>query len=130
MRSYLAIAIGSALGGMARYICAGLAARLLGASFPWGTLLVNVTGSFFIGLFATVTDPEGRLFVAPHWRQFVMIGFCGGYTTFSTFSLETLRLAQDGEFPRVGMNIALSVTLCLWGVWLGHLAGVAINRMR
>lgn len=81
MQSYLWIAIGSALGGTARYWCSGIAARLIGETFPWGTLIVNVVGSFIIGFFATLTGPDGRVFVSSTARQFVMIGLCGGYTT-------------------------------------------------
>ena len=105
MASYFWIAIGSALGGMARYWCSGVAARLIGETFPWGTLIVNVIGSFIIGFFATLTGPDGRLgrLLA---RQFVMIGICGGYTTFSSFSLQTLNLASDGEYLYAGLNIA------------------------
>ena len=81
------------------------------------------------GLFlATLTGPEGRVFVPGEWRQFFMIGICGGYTTFSSFSLQTLTLAQDGEWEWAGLNIGLSVILCLLGVWLGHAAALVINR--
>ena len=82
MMSYIWIAIGSAIGGAARYWCTGFAARLFGETFPWGTLLVNITGSLIIGFFATLTGPDGRIFVSSTTRQFVMIGLRGGYTTF------------------------------------------------
>jgi len=95
LASYFWIAIGSALGGMARYWCSGIAARLIGETFPWGTIIVNIVGSFIIGFFATLTGPDGRIFADTLTRQFVMIGFCGGYTTFSSFSLQTLALLQD-----------------------------------
>src|SRR5262245_52997483 len=98
MASYFWIAIGSALGGVARYWCSGVAARLVGETFPWGTLIVNLVGSFIIGFFATLTGPDGRVFASSTARQFVMIGICGGYTTFSSFSIQTLNLAQDGEW--------------------------------
>ena len=126
--NYLWVAVGSALGGVARYWCSGLAARLWGETFPWGTLIVNVVGSFIIGLFATVTGPDGRFLVPSNARVFVMVGFCGGYTTFSSFSLQTLALARDGEWLGVGANIVLSVALCLFAVWLGHIAATALNR--
>jgi CrcB protein len=130
MLAYLWIAIGSALGGMARYWCSGLAAVLIGETFPWGTLIVNIVGSFIIGFFATLTGPGGRIYVGSAGSQFVLIGFCGGFTTFSSFSLQTLNLLGDGEWLRAGANIAGSVTLCLIAVWAGYLAAASINSMR
>ncbi len=127
MVTYLWIAVGSALGGMARYACSGLAAAWFGAAFPWGTLIINVLGSFVIGFFAALTGPDGRLMVAGDVRQFVMVGLCGGYTTFSSFSLQTLNLAQNGEMGRAGLNIAATVALCLASVWLGAVLAAAIN---
>lgn len=128
--TYLWIALGSALGGIARYWCSGLVAERIGGTFPWGTLLVNVLGSFIIGFFATLTGPDGRLLVASDVRQFVMIGFCGGYTTFSSFSLQTLALARDGEWLQVAGNVVLSVVACLAAVWLGHVAASGYNQLR
>jgi CrcB protein len=125
---YVWIAIGSALGGAARYWCQGWAARLIGETFPWGTLIVNIVGCTFIGLFATLTGPDGRMLVSATVRRFVMVGICGGYTTFSSFSLETLNLARDGQWNRVAMNVFGSVALCLVGVWLGQVAGTLINE--
>jgi CrcB protein len=125
---YLWIAIGSALGGMARYWCYGFAARLIGETFPWGTLAVNVLGCSFIGLFATLTGPEGRYLVQSSTRMFVMTGFCGGYTTFSTFSLETLNLARDGEWWKAAGNITASLLFCLLGVWVGHIIATTFNQ--
>lgn len=125
--SYLWIFIGSGLGGVARFGASGFVARRFGETFPWGTLLVNVTGSFIIGCFATLTGPEGRWFVSPSARQFVMLGVCGGYTTFSSFSLQTLSLARDGEWFKAGANSALSFALCLVAVWLGHLLAASLN---
>jgi fluoride exporter len=90
MGMYFWVAVGSALGGVARYWLSGVAARIGGETFPWGTLLINVLGSFVIGFFGTLTGPDGRLFVSPTGRQFVMVGICGGFTTFSSFSLQTL----------------------------------------
>jgi CrcB protein len=130
MFAYLWIAIGSALGGMARYGCSGVAAVLIGETFPWGTLIVNVAGSFVIGFFATLTGPGGRVFVSSAASQFVMLGFCGGFTTFSSFSLQTLNLLHDGEWLRAGGNIAGSVTLCLIAVWAGYLLAASINSMK
>jgi CrcB protein len=127
---YFWIAVGSALGGMGRYWLSGVVARLFGETFPWGTLLVNVTGSFVIGFFATLTGPDGRVFVSSTVRQFVMIGMCGGYTTFSSFSLQTLNLMHDGEWLYAGANIVLSVVLCLIAVWAGHLLATGFNTMK
>jgi fluoride exporter len=130
MVTYFWIAIGSALGGMARYGCSGLAARLIGETFPWGTLIVNVIGSFIIGFFATLAGPDGRLYVGSVARQFVLVGFCGGYTTFSSFSLQTLNLMQDGEWFRAGANIGGSVACCLIAVWAGYLCATCINSIK
>jgi len=130
MLSYLWIALGGALGSVARFWCSGLVARYLGDTFPLGTLFVNVLGSFVIGVFATLTDPEGRWLVAPQFRQFFMIGICGGYTTFSSFSLQTLNLARDGEWFYAGMNAVLSLMLCLVAVWLGHLLAMSVDLMK
>ncbi len=130
MASYFWIAIGSALGGIARYWCSGIVARLIGETFPWGTLIVNVIGSFIIGFFATLTGPDGRLLVPSVARQFVMIGLCGGYTTFSSFSLQTLNLATDGEYLYAGLNIVLSVVLCLLAVWLGSILAFGLNTLK
>jgi fluoride exporter len=127
---YSWIALGSALGGVARYWCSGVAARLFGETFPWGTLFVNVAGSFIIGFFAALTGPDGRIFAGSTMRQFVMLGILGGFTTFSSFSLQTLNLAGDGEWLQAGGNIVGSVVLCLIAVWLGHLLAVSINAMK
>ncbi len=130
MASYFWIAIGSALGGMARYWCSGIAARLIGETFPWGTIIVNIVGSFIIGFFATLTGPDGRIFADTLTRQFVMIGFCGGYTTFSSFSLQTLALVQDGEWVLASANIALSVIACLLAVWAGYALAASVNALK
>jgi CrcB protein len=130
MISYLWIALGGALGTTARYWLSGAVARAIGETFPWGTLLVNVSGSFVIGIFVALTGPDGRWFVGSTARQFVMIGICGGYTTFSSFSLQTLNLANDGEWFRAGANIGLSVALCLIAVWVGVALAGMINAMK
>jgi fluoride exporter len=127
---YVWIAIGSALGGSARYFVSGVVADLAGETFPWGTILINITGSFVIGFFATITGPDGRLFVSTEVRQFVMVGLCGGYTTFSSFSLQTLNLAREGDMLRAGANIVLSVVLCLIAVWLGHIGALHLNQLQ
>ena len=130
MITYLWIALGGALGSIARYGCSSLAANWVGETFPWGTLIVNISGSLVIGFFATLTGPDGRLLVSSDARQFVMVGICGGYTTFSSFSLQTLNLVRDGDMLGAGGNIVGSVMLCLIAVWLGHVAAAAINQTR
>lgn len=130
MLTYLWIGIGSALGGMGRYWLSGVVAQRFGETFPWGTLLVNVSGSFAIGLFATLTDTDGRWLVAPSLRQFFMIGICGGYTTFSSFSLQTLRLAEEGEWFEAGANAVLSMVMCLVAVWVGHWLASHLNSLK
>lgn len=129
MLAYLWIAIGSALGGMARYWCSGFVAARVGETFPWGTIAVNVIGSFVIGFFATISGPDGRLIVPSAARQFVMIGFCGGYTTFSSFSLQTLTLLRDGQWLAAAGNVLLSVALCLLAVVAGHMLAAWLNQM-
>jgi CrcB protein len=126
--NYLWISLGGALGTAARFWFSGLVASKFGETFPWGTLLVNVSGSFAIGLFAGLTDPGGRLLVQPTARQFFMVGICGGYTTFSSFSLQTLKLVQDKEWLHAGANIIGSVALCLIAVWIGHILAEALNK--
>lgn len=124
------IFLGGGLGSLARFGASGLVARHFGETFPWGTLLVNVSGSFIIGLFATVTSPDGRWLATPGFRQFFMIGICGGYTTFSSFSLQTLSLAEDGQWFKAGANALLSVVLCLVAVWLGHIVAFHLNQTK
>jgi CrcB protein len=130
LQLYLAIAFGSALGGTARYAISGLIANQFGETFPWGTLLVNITGSFVIGFFSTLTGPDGRLFVGGTTRQFVMTGICGGYTTFSSFSLQTLNLMRGDEWAKAGGNVLGSVALCLFAVFFGHLAAASLNQLK
>ena len=128
MLNYLWIGIGSAIGGMLRYLLSGLIASRLGETFPYGTLFVNVSGCFLVGAFWAVTGTEGRFLVPPSFRQFFVLGICGGYTTFSSFGLQTLNLARDGEWFLAGANSLLSLMLCLVAVWLGMAAGFALNR--
>ncbi len=123
-----AVAVGSALGGVARYGLSGVVDRSIGETFPWGTLVVNATGSLLIGLFAAVTGPDGRVLVGTVTRQFWIPGIFGGFTTFSAFSLQTLSLAQDGEWLRAGANVLLTLVMCLAGVWLGAALGTWVNR--
>ncbi len=125
---YLWVALGSALGGALRYWSYGAVYRFVPETFPWGTLLVNILGSTFIGFFAAISSADGRLLVPPPVRLFVMPGVCGGFTTFSTFSLETLNLARDGQWARAGVNVSASLLFCLLGVWAGHIIAAAINE--
>ncbi len=125
--TYLSVALGGAIGSVGRFWLSGLIAEGVGQTFPWGTLLVNVTGSFAIGLFATLSGADGRLLVSPDVRAFVMLGICGGYTTFSSFSLQTLVLLQDGQWLKAGLNSAFSLVFCLIAVWLGHILAVHLN---
>jgi len=127
---YFWIAAGSALGGMARFWGSGVIARAFGETFPWGTLTVNVSGSLLIGVIAALTGPDGRIFLSSTTRLALMAGFCGGYTTFSSFSLQTLSLIQDGEWWLAGANIALSVVACLVAVWVGYAFATSINAMK
>jgi CrcB protein len=130
MEAYIWVAVGGAIGTIGRYWLSGVVARLAGETFPWGTLIINVSGSFVIGFFAALTGPDGRVFVGSNARQFVMIGLCGGFTTFSSFSLQTLNLMNDGEWVRAGGNIILSVMLCLIAVWAGYVLASALNVMK
>ncbi|RST86721.1 fluoride efflux transporter CrcB [Aquibium carbonis] len=129
-RLYGAVALGSALGALARYLCSLGLLAVFGAGFPVGTLAVNVAGSFLIGLFATLTEPGGRLLASPPARQFVLAGFCGGFTTFSVFSLETLFLLESRAFHLAALNLGVSVILWLAAVWLGWRIGARLNRLK
>ena len=128
MLSALYIALGGAVGTLLRYWCSGLVAAAIGETFPWGTMTVNVIGSMLIGLFAAIVGPDGRLLLGPDLRQSIMVGVFGGFTTFSSFSLQTLALIQDDEWLFAAGNVLLSVALCLGGVWLGWSLGALINR--
>jgi len=129
-QTYLAVAVGGALGTTARYWISGVVANAFGQTFPWGTLIINVSGSFVIGFFGTLTGPDGRFLMSGTSRQFVSIGLCGGYTTFSSFSMQTLALANDGEWLYAGGNVVGSVGLCLFFVWLGATAATALNQLK
>ncbi|MFL6584750.1 MAG: fluoride efflux transporter CrcB [Chthoniobacterales bacterium] len=128
MSEYLWVGIGGAIGSMARFWISGVVAERYGAFFPYGTLTVNVTGSFVIGVLAALAEPDGHWLITPAMRGFLMIGICGGYTTFSSFSLQTLALVQEGSWWRAGANAIASFALCLIAVWLGHFAVSLVNR--
>jgi CrcB protein len=125
--SYVAVALGSIIGAVARFLVSVLFVSQFGNGFPWATLFVNVTGSMMIGFYAALTGPDGRLMVSPRQRQFVMVGICGGYTTFSAFSLETVTLLQRGNPGGAAANVALSLLLCLVAVWAGHKVAESAN---
>ena len=126
--AYVWIALGGALGSVGRYWLSGLVANRMGGVFPWGTLVVNVTGSFVIGLLAAWSEPGGRRYLSPAGREFFIYGICGGYTTFSSFSLQTLELVREGDIAKAGFNVLGSVALCLVAVWLGYLLGLSLNN--
>ena len=125
---YAWVAAGSILGGLARYLVS--LALDTGPGFPWATLFINLTGSLIIGFYAALTGPDGRIMASPKHRQCVMTGFCGGYTTFSTFSLETFRLFHGGMKYTALAYIESSVICWLLAVWLGHSLATRLNRLK
>jgi fluoride exporter len=127
--AYFWVAIGGAIGSMARHWSTAVANVLFGAAFPWGTLLINIIGSFVIGFFVAITGPDGRFDAPLSARLFMMTGICGGYTTFSAFSLQTLTLFQDGAWLRGGGYVIASVALCLIAVWAGYAAATAFSAV-
>ena len=126
---YAAVAAGSVIGGLLRALASLVIDAYAPSPLHLGTLFVNVTGSFVIGFYAALTRPEGRLLAGPRQRQFVMTGICGGYTTFSAFSLETLRLIQAGNLAEAGLGIGVSIVTWLAAVWLGHALATRLNRL-
>lgn len=132
MLAYFWVAIGGAVGSVARFGIGGLVSQKFGETFPLGTLSVNIAGSFVIGFLAALASPEGRL--NPQTRivttQLFMTGVCGGFTTFSSFSLQTLNLLNDREYLYAGGNVLLSVVLCLVATWLGFTLGATFNSMK
>ena len=128
MLTYFWVAVGGAIGSVARLWLSVHIALLTGLGFPWGTILVNILGSLVIGFVATLTGPNGRVVVPVDAQAFVMVGLCGGFTTFSAFSLQTLELARDGRLLYAGANIVLSVVLCLTAVAIGHWLATLFGR--
>ena len=124
----LAVAAGGAIGSLARFWLAELCLRLGLTAFPWATLIANVSGSLLIGTLAGAMTIEGRFPVSPAARLFWLVGICGGYTTFSSFSLQTLALVQEQAWLRAGANVIGSVALCLAAVWLGYQLGARVGR--
>jgi len=123
-KTYALIALGSALGGMLRFWLGGLMGQWLSfAGLPWGTILVNISGSFLIGLLAGQAGPESPWLNHDEWRALTMVGVCGGYTTFSSFSLQTLSLLEGGGIPAALLNVMISVIACLAATGLGLALG-------
>jgi fluoride exporter len=122
----LIVTLGGAIGTLARYIISVLALPI-SRELPWGTIAINVTGSFVIGFFGTLTLAQGRYPVPENVRLFVMVGLCGGYTTFSAFSLQTLDLIRSGAMMRATINIVASVVLCVSAVAVGHVVAAHFN---
>lgn len=128
LRLYLAVGCGSAIGSLLRFLSTYVAVSVLGREALWATGFVNVAGSFVIMAFATLTGPDGRLLVGPVGRQFVMGGLCGGFTTFSTMSLETFILMLDGD-PRLAAIYLVSViALSLLAAWIGYVVAAWLNK--
>lgn len=122
------IAIGSAIGGVGRYLLGGVVQRLSGGTFPIGTLIINITGSFLLGLLYRYSADSAA--ISPEVRAMLTIGVCGGYTTFSSFSYEAVRMFEDGQFGRALAYVGLSVGLCLGGTLLGIVAGRELVALR
>jgi CrcB protein len=130
MIGVLWMGVGGFLGTIARYLVSSAIAGVVGETFPWGTVIVNISGCFVIGVIAIATGPDGRVVVAPDFRQFLMIGICGGYTTFSSFSLQTLTLLRSGDFAAAIGNVVVSVVACMLAVWAGAVIAQAFNQLR
>ena len=125
---YFWVALGGAIGTVGRFALSTLIAGRFGEFFPWGTLIINITGSFIIGFFFTLTEPQGVIMASPNLRRFFLVGICGGYTTFSSFSLQTMQLAQDRQWLAVAGNVIGSNAGCLLAVWLGYISALLLRR--
>lgn len=123
----LCVALGGAIGSVARFWLTEASAKWWGADFPWGTVIANVTGSFLIGLIAALPVLGPRDLTGPMGRQFLMVGIMGGYTTFSSFSLQTLTMVQNGHMMKAALNVGGSVALCLLAVALGYAVGAMLS---
>jgi fluoride exporter len=128
--AYLWVAIGGALGSVARYALGNAMTMALGPEFPWGTLLINVLGSFVISFFGVLTGANARLPVPFEARVFVTVGLCGGFTTFSSFSLQTVELARAGQPGRAALYVAASAALCIMACAAGFASATALNASR
>jgi CrcB protein len=127
LKTYLVVMLGGGLGAVARVWLSLAIATRWGESFPFGTLVVNVSGCFVIGLFAALTGPDGLLLTSPLVRQGVMLGILGGFTTFSSFSLQTVALLKEGELMFALLNMAGSLAGCVVATWLGLAIGNWFN---
>ena len=127
---YVAVGLGSAVGGTARWLISAGLQDLPAGGLPWGTLFVNVTGSLLIGFYAALAGPDGRLFPGPRHRHFVMTGLCGGYTTFSIFGLESLQLAGTGRVAPAALYVGVSLAGWLVAAWTGYALATRINRLK
>jgi CrcB protein len=125
---YVWVAVGGALGSVARFALANAMVVATGSEFPWGTLLINVLGSFVISFFGMLTGTWPRFAVPYEVRVFVTVGLCGGFTTFSSFSLQTIDLIRTGQAGRAGVYVAASVILCLAACALGFAAAAAVGQ--
>ncbi len=126
--TYLLVALGGALGSVARAWVGVTAVRLVGAGFPWGTMLINVVGSLVIGIVAATALSPTRTLFTQEVRIFLMVGICGGFTTFSSFSLQTFELLREGRPAAALANVALSVVLCVIATAAGYAGGTALAR--
>lgn len=130
MAAYLWVALGGALGSVARYALGNFMAVTVGTTFPWGTLLINVLGSFVISFFGALTVTEARFPLPFEARIFVTVGICGGFTTFSAFSLQTVDLARSGQPGRAALYVAISAALCITACAAGYASAAVINGSR
>lgn len=126
---YLVVSAGSVIGSVLRAVASLGALVWIGPGFPWGTLFVNVAGSFAIGFYATISGPGGRLVAGTCQRQFVMTGICGGFTTFSIFSLEVFQSVVAGRFAPAALYVGVSIVTWLASAWLGHALASRLNRL-
>ncbi len=119
---YVLAGLGGAIGSVGRVMMTNVITRWMGEEFPFGTIVVNVTGALIMGLLAgySVSDP-GKLIFSPPIRTFLMIGVLGGYTTFSSFSLQTFLLLEQGNISGAILNVLISVVLCIMGIWIGFM---------
>ena len=125
---YLSVAVGGAVGSVSRFAVSAFMLARYGSLMPWGTLTVNILGSFLIGLLFFVATPEGRLDLSLNVRQLLIAGFCGGFTTFSSFSLETLVHLRAGDAGKAGLYVIGSVLLCLAAVWVGYATALFVGK--
>jgi fluoride exporter len=133
LMQYLVIGLGGALGSMLRFGLGSLIDTNVqkgGSAFSWGTIIVNITGCFIIGFIWTISATEGRILLSSYTRSFILIGILGGYTTFSSFGLQTFLLVQAHQRWEAAANVLLSVVLCLMGVWLGAMLAGWVNQLR